>query len=161
VADALARTTAAWQRCGEWAQSLGLTYCIEPLARDATTVVNTVEEAAAIVRAAALPSLRTMLDTSSAGATESEPLPDLIDRWWGSGLLAHVQLNDPNRRAPGQGAMRFAPILDALRRQGYAGWLAVEPFDYQPDGPGCAAFAAGYLRGLLLEPASEPERSEA
>ena len=35
-----------------------------------------------------------------------------------------------------------------LKRQGYDGTVAVEPFDYVPDGPGAAAFAAGYLRGI-------------
>ncbi|MBL8346676.1 MAG: sugar phosphate isomerase/epimerase [Rubrivivax sp.] len=148
-ADALARATEAWVRCGERAGPLGLAYCIEPLSRDQTSVVNTVAEAAAIVQAAALPGLRTMLDTCSAGATEAEPLPALIERWWGSGLLAHVQLNDRNRRGPGQGTDRFGPILAALQRQGYAGWLAMEPFDYQPDGPGCAARAIGHVQGLL------------
>ena len=147
-ADALARAADSWARAGESAAAAGLTYCIEPLSRDQTPIVNTVAEAAQIVRAANLPALRTMLDTASAGPTETEPLPALIDRWWPSGLLAHVQLNDRNRRAPGQGGDRFAPILDALARNGYRGWIAVEPFDYVPDGPGCAAFAAGYLQGL-------------
>ncbi|MBL8325124.1 MAG: sugar phosphate isomerase/epimerase [Rubrivivax sp.] len=149
VEDALARATAAWQRAGERATALGLVYCIEPLSREQTSVVNTVAEAVAIVRATALPGLRTMLDTCSAGATEAEPLPGLIARWWGSGLLAHVQLNDPNRRAPGQGTLRFGPILAALGAAGYGGWLAMEPFDYLPDGPGCAAWAAGYVSALL------------
>jgi len=148
-ADALARATAAWVDAGEAAGHLGLSYCIEPLSRDQTSVVNSVDEAMAIVAAAAQPGLRTMLDTCSAGATEVEPLPALIDRVWGSGMLAHVQLNDRNRRGPGQGADRFGPVLAALRRQGYAGWLAMEPFDYEPDGPGCAAHAIGYVRGLL------------
>ena len=148
-ADALARATDAWVRAAEHAGAAGVTYCIEPLSRDQTPVVNTVAEAAAIVRAAGLPGLRTMLDTSSAGLAEDEPPAALIDRWWPSGLLAHVQLNDRNRRAPGQGEDAFAPVLAALSRQGYRGWIAVEPFDYRPDGPGCAAFAAGYLRGLL------------
>ena len=44
--------------------------------------------------------------------------------------------------------MRFAPIFAALKRNGYQGNVAVEPFDYVPDGPGAAAFAAGYLRGV-------------
>lgn len=149
LADALARATAAWAAAGEAAAACGVTYCIEPLSRDQTPLVNTVAEAAAIVRAVAQPSLRTMLDTSSAGLAEAEPLPALIRRWWPSGLLAHVQLNDPNRQGPGQGAMAFGPVLQALREVGYAGWLAVEPFDYRPDGPGCAARAAGYLQGLL------------
>ena len=148
-ADALARATEAWVFAGERAGRLGLNYCIEPLARDQTQVVNTVAEAMRIVEAAALPGLKTMLDSSSAGATEAEPLPALIDRWWPSGLLAHVQLNDRNRRGPGQGEDRFGPVLAALQRQGYTGWLAMEPFDYQPDGPGCAAHSMGYVRGLL------------
>jgi len=153
-ADALARATAAWVDAGEAAGRLGLVYCIEPLSRDQTSVVNTVDEALAIVESAALPGLKTMLDTCSAGATEAEPLPSLIDRVWPGGRLAHVQLNDRNRRGPGQGDDRFAPILAALQRQGYAGWLAMEPFDYQPDGPGCAAHAIGYVRGLLEAGAS-------
>ncbi|MEQ1694118.1 MAG: TIM barrel protein, partial [Gemmatimonas sp.] len=148
-ADALGRATEAWLSAGQQAGALGLRYCIEPLSRDQTSVVNTVAQAAAIVQAAALPGLRTMLDTCSAGATEVEPLAELIARWWPTGLLAHVQLNDRNRRGPGQGEDRFGPILAALRRQGYSGWLAIEPFDYRPDGPGCAAHSIGYLRGLL------------
>ncbi len=36
----------------------------------------------------------------------------------------------------------------ALQRQHYAGWVAVEPFIYQPDGPACAARAAGFMRAL-------------
>ena len=147
--DARARASAAWVDAGEYAGRLGLTYCIEPLSRDQTQVVNTLAEAITIVEAAALPGLKTMLDTCSAGATETEPLPALVDRWWPSGHLAHVQLNDRNRRGPGQGDDRFGPILAALARQGYAGWLAMEPFDYQPDGPGCAAHSIGYVRGLL------------
>lgn len=154
-ADALELATEAWLDAGVVAATFGVTYCIEPLSRDQTAVVNTVAEAAAIVAAADLPSLKTMLDTSSAGATEPELLPALIDRWWPTGHLAHVQLNDRNRRGPGQGDDRFGPILAALARQGYGGWLAMEPFDYVPDGPGCAAHAIGYVRGLL-----EPEAAD-
>ena len=76
-------------------------------------------------------------------------MPALIERWLPTGLVAHIQLNDPNRRAPGQGEMAFGPVLAALRHGGWDGWVAVEPFDYVPDGPGCAAWSAGYLQGLL------------
>jgi D-psicose/D-tagatose/L-ribulose 3-epimerase len=148
-ADALARATEMWLQAGELAGRAGLHYCIEPLSREQTSVVNTVDEALAIVNAAALPGLKTMLDTSSAGATEAEPLPTLIDRVWPGGQLVHVQLNDRNRRGPGQGEDRFAPILAALQRQGYGGWLAMEPFDYLPDGPGSAAWCIAYVRALL------------
>ena len=132
----------------EVAAAYGVVYCIEPLSRNETVLVNTVAEAAEIVRAIDRPSLRTMIDCSAAGLSESVSVPDLIATWMPTGLIAHLQVNDPNRRAPGQGDMRFAPIFAALKRHGYDRTVAVEPFDYVPDGPGAAAFAAGYLRGV-------------
>lgn len=45
--------------------------------------------------------------------------------------------------------MHFGGVLAALLETGYAGVVAAEPFDYVPDGMGAAAWAAGYLRGLL------------
>jgi sugar phosphate isomerase/epimerase len=148
-ADALARASAAFAAAGESASAAGVTYCIEPLSADQTPLINTVAEAAGIVRAVNNPHLRTMIDTSSAGLAESEPVADLIRHWMPSGLIAHVQVNDPNRRGPGQGEMKFAPILRALKETGYPGVVAAEPFDYVPDGMGSAAQAIGYLRGLL------------
>jgi D-psicose/D-tagatose/L-ribulose 3-epimerase len=130
------------------AAKAGVVYCIEPLSTGETSIVNTVAEAAALVREIGRPSLRTMIDCSAAGQSETQSVPDLIDAWLPTGLIAHIQVNDPNRRAPGQGEMRFAPIFAALQRNGYRGTVAVEPFDYVPDGPGAAAFAAGYLRGV-------------
>jgi D-psicose/D-tagatose/L-ribulose 3-epimerase len=123
-------------------------YCIEPLSRRETELVNTIAEAAELVRSIDHPNLRTMIDCSAAGLTETDSIASLIERWLPTGLIAHVQVNDPNRRGPGQGDLQFAPILAALKRHGYDGTVAVEPFDYWPDGPGAAAFSAGYLRGL-------------
>jgi len=146
---ALARATEAFAAAGDAARAAGVTYCIEPLSADQTPLINTVADAAAIVRAVNNPHLRTMIDTSSAGLAEAEPVDALIRRWVPTGLIAHVQVNDPNRRGPGQGEMNFGPILRALRENGYAGVVAAEPFDYVPDGMGAAARAIGYLRGLL------------
>jgi sugar phosphate isomerase/epimerase len=110
-------------------------------------------EAAAIVDELASPGLKTMIDCSAAGQAEAQSVEALIARWIPSGHVAHVQVNDPNRRGPGQGEMRFAPILQTLQRMRamghYHGQVAVEPFDYVPDGPGCAALSIGYLRGVV------------
>jgi sugar phosphate isomerase/epimerase len=146
---ARARGIEAFAFAGERARDAGVIYCIEPLDRSQTEFVNTIEEAAAIVHAIGNPALRTMLDTCSAANTETETLDALVARWLPTGLIAHVHLNDANRRAPGQGAVLFGPVLAALRAQGYAGTAAIEPFEYVPDGPTCAARAIGYLRGLL------------
>jgi D-psicose/D-tagatose/L-ribulose 3-epimerase len=146
---ALARLRDALAQVAFAAARTGVIYCIEPLSRRETSLVNTVAEAADLVRSIDHPNLRTMIDCSAAGQTESESIAALIDRWLPTGLIAHLQVNDPNRRGPGQGEMKFAPIMAALKRHDYAGTIAVEPFDYVPDGPGVAAFSAGYLPGLM------------
>lgn len=130
------------------AENAGVAYLLEPLAREDTGFINTVEEAVAVVRAIGSPALRTMLDCSAAGRAEAEPIPDVLRRWLPTGLVTHIHLNDPNRRGPGEGALAFAPILAALEANGYAGMAAIEPFIYEPDGPSCAARAIGYMRGL-------------
>ena len=147
-ATALARLQDALAQVALAAARVGVIYCIEPLSRRETELVNTIAEAAELVRSIDHPNLRTMIDCSAAGLTETDSIPSLIGRWLPTGLIAHVQVNDPNRRGPGQGDLQFAPILAALKRHGYDGTVAVEPFDYSPDGPGVAAFSAGYLRGL-------------
>ncbi|MCL4802258.1 MAG: sugar phosphate isomerase/epimerase [Burkholderiales bacterium] len=146
---ALARAKDCFERVGNYAATAGVTYCIEPLARAETQLVNTVAEAAAIVDAIGSPGLRTMLDTSAAGRAESEPIPAVLDRWLPTGRIAHIQVNDTNRRGPGEGADRFAPVFAALKRNGYDGVVAVEPFKYLPDGQATAARAVGYIRGIL------------
>lgn len=130
------------------AQAAGLVYCIEPLAREETNFVNSLAEAKTVVDEIASPALRSMIDCAATGI-EGGDVPDLIDAYFATGLIAHVQVNDPNRRGPGEGKLEFAPILSALRRHGYNDWIAVEPFIYMPDGPACAARAIGYLKGLL------------
>lgn len=150
VADGDAgRAEATMARIAEWSAAAGLTYCLEPLAARETNWATTVAEAVAIIDRIGNPALRTMLDVCAAGNGEAEPVTALLDRWLPTGKLAHIHLNDRNRRAPGQGADRFAPILATLRRHGYAGVCGVEPFEYLPDGTGSAAFAAGYLHGAL------------
>jgi len=147
-AIALARLQDGLAQVALAAARVGVIYCIEPLSRRETELVNTIAEAAELVRSIDHPNLRTMIDCSAAGLTETDSIASLIERWLPTGLIAHVQVNDPNRRGPGQGDLQFAPILAALKRHGYDGTVAVEPFDYWPDGPGAAAFSAGYLRGL-------------
>ena len=148
-AAAMARAQESFAAIAERAQKAGVLYCIEALAAESTPLINTLEEAAQMVQQINSSAVRTMLDCSAAGRMEKEPLGALIERWVPKGVIAHVQVNDRNRRGPGQGEQRFAPLFAALIRNKYAGDVAVEPFDYVPDGPGAAARAIGYLRGIL------------
>jgi sugar phosphate isomerase/epimerase len=138
-----------WAAIAKDAEAAAVTYCIEPLHQPDANFVNTVEEAAAIVRQIGSPAIRTMIDCSAASIWEKQSVPELIRQWMPSGLIAHMHFNDPNRRGPGEGELNFAPIVKALRETGYAGNSAIEPFFYIPDGATCAARGIGYMRGVL------------
>jgi len=148
-AAAMARARDSFAAVAEHAAKAGVVYCIEALSSEQTPLINTLDEAAQLVADIGSPAVRSMLDCSSAGRMEKEPVQALVDRWLPKGVIAHVQVNDRNRQGPGQGEQRFAPLLASLRRHRYAGDIAVEPFDYVPDGPAAAARAIGYMRGLI------------
>ncbi len=131
------------------AEAAGVRYCLEPLAPRETNFITTIAEAVAMDEAIGSPAFRTMLDTCSGGVAEAEPLPAVLDRWLPTGMIGHIQVNDSNKRGPGQGDDRFAPIFAALLRGDYDGAVAVEPFIYEPDGRAASARAIGYIRGLL------------
>jgi sugar phosphate isomerase/epimerase len=126
---------------------------ISGLDRPACNFVNTLAEAADVVKRNGNPAFGIMIDTLAAGLEEKEPVAAAIRRWMPTGLVAHVQFNDRSKRGPGQGDDRFGPVVQALRETGYAGWIAMEPFVYEPDGPTCAARMIGYVAGLLEQDA--------
>jgi hypothetical protein len=113
-AAAMARAQESFAAVAERAQKAGVVYCIEALSAESTPLINTLEEAAQMVRQINSSSVRTMLDCSAAGRMEKEPLGALIERWVPKGVIAHVQVNDRNRRGPGQGEQRFAPAFRGL-----------------------------------------------
>jgi sugar phosphate isomerase/epimerase len=148
-ADDARRVDEAWAIAAEAARKAGVVYCLEPLAKPDCNYVNTLAEASAVVQRIGNPAFRSMVDTLAAAAMEAESVADGIRRWMPTGLIGHVQLNDRNRKGPGQGKDRFAPVLQALKDTDYDGWIAMEPFLYEPDGPTCAARMIGYVQGVL------------
>jgi D-psicose/D-tagatose/L-ribulose 3-epimerase len=142
------RGVACFAAVADTASDAGVTYLIEPLAGQETGFVNTVEEAAGIVSAISSPAVKTMIDCSAAGRSERASISDLLCTWLPTGLVAHIHLNDPNRRGPGEGELDFAPIMRTLNELVYPGMAAVEPFIYEPDGPACAARGIGFVRGI-------------
>lgn len=147
-AAAAGRGEEAWAAVAREAQDAGVVYCIEPLAPALTPFVTTVAEAVAIVERVNSPALKTMIDTSAAAGGEAEPVSAVFERWLPGGHIAHVHFNDRNRRGPGQGEDAFGPVVGALNRHAYGGWIGIEPFEYVPDGPTCAARSIGYVQGL-------------
>lgn len=136
-----------WASAGQLAAECGVIYCIEPLAEG--NFVRTFDEAVTVLDEIGSSGLATMLDASAAGQAEAETVAALLDRGLASGRIAHVQVNSVNRKAPGQGPEFLIDLFRVLRMRGYERTVAVEPFIYEPDGTGSAAFAAGYVRGLM------------
>jgi D-psicose/D-tagatose/L-ribulose 3-epimerase len=147
-ATARARALSYFERVGRAAEAAGVTYCVEPLGTAETNFINTVGEAAQLLDELGVAGLATMVDAKAALQDEAQAVPDLLDRWLPTGKLAHIQLNDADGAAPGQGETAFAPIVAALKRNAYKGVVAIEPFIYKPSGAAVAARAIGYLRGL-------------
>lgn len=152
VAEAQKRGIDAWAAIADEATKSDVVYCIEALAAPEANFVNYIEQAVEIVDHINAPGMRTMVDCSAAGQMEKTAIADLIDRWVPTDHIRHIQVNDTNRRGPGQGGDDMAPVVAALQRNEYTGWIGVEPFVYQPDGPATAAFCAGYMRALINRP---------
>lgn len=127
------------------AEARGVIYCIEPLSRHETSVINTVAQGASLARAVNSPAFRTMIDISAAGLTEP-PVADLIRHWVPTGWIGHIHANDSNRGAPGTGDDPFAQIVAALIDTGWTAPIGVEPFWTVIDARVTAAIAAATLR---------------
>ncbi len=86
-----------------------------------------------------------MFDTHNA-IDESEPHPTLIDRHFD--VIRHVHVNEMDGRHPGTGTYNFKPVLAALRKRNYTGWVSLEAFDFSA---GADKIASDSLRHLESE----------
>jgi len=120
----------------------GVTICMEPLSPRDTTFINTCAQAAELIERVAHPHFMLHQDVK-AMLSESEPIPELIQRW--RDLTRHFHVNDGNLLGPGMGPTDFHPILRALQETHYDGWVSVEVFDYAP---GCEHIARASLACL-------------
>jgi sugar phosphate isomerase/epimerase len=107
----------------------GATILLEALPPRQCDVVQTLDEAAAIVREIGSPSLRTMFDVHNA-IDEAEPHAALVERHFE--MIRHVHVNELDGCHCGAGDYDFRPLLEVLGRRGYAGWISLEVFDFSP-----------------------------
>jgi sugar phosphate isomerase/epimerase len=128
----------------------GATILLEALPANQCDVVQTLDEAAAIVREIGSPFVQTMFDVHNA-IDEVEPHAALVERHFES--IRHVHVNELDGRHCGAGDYDFKPLLEVLRRRAYAGWISLEVFDFTP---GPERIAAESLRHLESESARLP-----
>lgn len=121
-ADGLASVAAHAEHCG-------VTILVEALPGAECDVVNTLAEAASIVRQIGSPAVQTMFDTHN-GADETAPHASLVTSHMP--MIRHVHINEMDGRHPGAGSYDFKPVLAALARGNYSGWISLEVFDFSP-----------------------------
>jgi D-psicose/D-tagatose/L-ribulose 3-epimerase len=124
----------------------GVTILIEALPIGQSDVVQTLEEAVALVKEINSPAIRTMFDTHNA-IDEIEPHAVLLDRYYD--FIRHVHVNELDGRHCGQADYDFAPILEVLKRRNYADWVSLEAFDFAPGGEAIANQSIRHLESVI------------
>lgn len=121
----------------------GVRLILEPLSPPEADFINTCAEAVQILDRIDHPNFQLHLDVK-AMATDDAPATELIRRHMAR--TGHFHANDVNRRGPGFGDTDFVPIFQALKANGYSGWVSVEVFDYSPDPETIARDSIRYMR---------------
>ena len=112
--------------------------------------MQTLDEAAGIVREIDSPAIRTMFDVHNA-IDEVEPHATLVERHFDSSAM--FTSTNSTAATAGRGNYDFKPVLDTLRRRDYNGWVSLEAFDFTP---GAENLANESLRHLEAEIAKLP-----
>lgn len=133
------------RQLADYAASRGVTITLEPINRYESNFINTADEAMSFLDDVDRPTVQVLLDTFHMNIEETA-MGATFERV--GKRLSHVHLVDSNRRAPGMGHIDFAPILDALRRIGYNGYLSGE-FLPLPDDDTAARENRAYVGKLL------------
>jgi sugar phosphate isomerase/epimerase len=118
----------------------------EPLGPSVTNFGATVAEAIDIVDRVGNPAFQLHLDVK-AMLSESVPLAEVIER--ARGRIVSFHANDANLLGPGMGDVDHVPILRALARAGYTGWISVETFRNDVGADEIAAKSIAYLRKAM------------
>lgn len=109
----------------------GVTLCLEPLQAQVTDVLNTLDEARAMIRGLGSPRIASMLDFHNAQG-ERDPWARVIAAH--ADIIRHVHVNEVDGHhptlvvRPGRAHSDYAAAFAALAETGYDGWLSLETF---------------------------------
>ncbi|MEU6404248.1 sugar phosphate isomerase/epimerase family protein [Streptomyces sp. NPDC046985] len=108
---------------GEHARREGVTLFLEPLNRYEDHMVNRLEQAADLIRAVGLDSVKIGVDSYHMNIEEADPAAAILAH---ADVIGHAQVSDSNRFQPGAGHLDWPAWLGALHAIGYDGCLALE-----------------------------------
>ena len=147
-AEATANFEAGFAAAAPHAESRGVTLLVEALPIGQCDVVQTLEEAAAMVRRIGSPAVRTMFDVHNA-VDETEPHDVLVDRYFD--LIRHIHVNELDGSHCGTGTYDYKPLLAVLRKRGYKGWISLEAFDFSAGAERIASESLAYLQREIAQ----------
>ncbi|HEV1283824.1 MAG TPA: sugar phosphate isomerase/epimerase family protein [Bryobacteraceae bacterium] len=148
VAEATARYIDGLASVAAQAQERGVTILVEALPIEQANVVNTLAEAASIVKQIGSPAIQTMFDTHNA-VDETEPHAALVEKYFD--LIRHVHVNEMDGRHPSMGDYDFKPVLRTLERLKYQGWVSLEAFDFSFGAERIARESIDYLNAEMAK----------
>jgi sugar phosphate isomerase/epimerase len=125
----------------------GVDLCLEPLAPNDTSFLNTCAQAEALIARVAHPHFKLHLDVKAQSGETGATVPELIARY--ARHAGHFHAQDVNLRGPGMGAVDFGPIMNALVASQYDRWVSVEVFDYSPGAEETARQSIACLKHAL------------
>lgn len=126
------RTAVELNKIGKIAEDAGVNILFEVVNRYEQYLINTAEEARALVYRAQSPAFKILLDTFHMNI-EEDSIVDAIKETAKAGLLGEIHLGESNRRLPGIGKthMNWPEIFGALLDINYDGLITLEPFVVQ------------------------------
>ena len=142
---ALGYLRSALEEFGERARKAGTTFLLEPLNRYEGNVVNTLGDAAELIRSLSTRNVSILADLFHMNI-EEEDVGRALQA--GAGLITHVQLADSNRRPAGHGHTDFRAVAAALASIGYRGYLSAEALPW-PDPDAAAKLAMDGIRNFF------------
>ncbi len=106
----------------------GVELCLEPLASTETNFLTSIAQANDLIRRVDHPHFLLHLDVKAQSGDPGGSVVELFTKH--ARMAGHVHVQDTNLRGPGMGEVDFHPIMGALVKSGYEGWVSVEVFDY-------------------------------
>ena len=108
-----------------YAARAGIKMSVEPLNRFECYALNTVADAAAIVKRVAEPNYGMLYDTFHLNIEEKDPVGVIAPHL---AQINHVHTSENDRGTPGKGHIPWAETFHALKSGGYDGWYTIEAF---------------------------------
>jgi len=129
------------------AQRRGVKILLESLGHDQTDVVNNLAETVELLERIAHPAIQTMFDFHNT-TDETEPFPNLIEKYFSRIHHVHVQEMDGRYLGSGKAENEFFASFRKLKDLRFDKWISVEVFDFSPGAETLAAESLKTLRAI-------------